>query len=273
MVSDMEVLRREADVLLAVEPHVASSLAERFDRSIFTEDVRIENRSAAMASFGVHGPLAYDALTQVLEGSSAAATADALRAGRHVTVPADDEELVIFGSTWLGVPGVRVAGPDARLTPIRETLARRYPVLGPDALLARRLEAGTPVFGVDMTTETIPLEAGIESRAISTTKGCYVGQEIIVRIMHRAHGRVARRLVGVISDSDDVPEAGASVQAGDREAGRITSAAWSPAAGRPLALAMIHREFIESAAALSVNSRPAHLVTLPMRAQADVVGP
>ena len=49
-----------------------------------------------------------------------------------------------------------------------------------------------------MTTDTIPLEAGIEDRAISFTKGCYVGQEVIIRVMHRGHGRVARRLVRLV---------------------------------------------------------------------------
>ena len=56
---------------------------------------------------------------------------------------------------------------------------------------------GRPRFGIDMDTETIPLEAGIEDRAISRTKGCYVGQEVIVRVIDRGHGRVARRLVGL----------------------------------------------------------------------------
>ena len=51
-----------------------------------------------------------------------------------------------------------------------------------------------------MTSETIPLEAGIEGRAISMTKGCYVGQEVIIRILHRGHGRVARRLAGLMVD-------------------------------------------------------------------------
>ena len=51
-----------------------------------------------------------------------------------------------------------------------------------------------------MTTDTIPLEAGIEDRAISLTKGCYVGQEIIIRVLHRGQGRVARRLVGLTLD-------------------------------------------------------------------------
>ena len=64
-----------------------------------------------------------------------------------------------------------------------------------DAIEAARIEAGYPIFGVDMTDDTIPLEAGIEDRAISMSKGCYVGQEVIIRVLHRGHGRVARKLV------------------------------------------------------------------------------
>ena len=67
-----------------------------------------------------------------------------------------------------------------------------------------RVEAGIPRFLVDMNEETIPLEAGLD-HAISHTKGCYVGQEIIVRIRDRAHGRVARHLVGLLFDGDAVP--------------------------------------------------------------------
>ena len=64
-----------------------------------------------------------------------------------------------------------------------------------------RVEAGVPRFLVDMSEETIPLEAGLD-HAISHTKGCYVGQEIIVRIRDRAQGRVARRLVGLSLEGD-----------------------------------------------------------------------
>ena len=74
-----------------------------------------------------------------------------------------------------------------------------------------RVEAGVPLFHRDMDEETIPLEAGIESRAISLTKGCYVGQEVIIRVLHRGHGRVAQKLVGLTLDGEAVPAAGASV--------------------------------------------------------------
>ena len=63
--------------------------------------------------------------------------------------------------------------------------------VNPDTFEVIRIERGVPKFLVDMDEDTIPLEAGIESRAISLTKGCYVGQEVIIRVLHRGHGRVA----------------------------------------------------------------------------------
>ena len=72
----------------------------------------------------------------------------------------------------------------------------------PTTAEAIRIEAGVPLFHRDMDEETIPLEAGIESRAISFTKGCYVGQEVIIRVLHRGHGRVARKLVGLRLEGD-----------------------------------------------------------------------
>ena len=77
-------------------------------------------------------------------------------------------------------------------------------VAGAAALDAARIEAGYPVFGVDMTSDTIPLEAGIEDRAISFSKGCYVGQEVIIRVLHRGHGRVAKKLVGLRIDGPTI---------------------------------------------------------------------
>ena len=71
-----------------------------------------------------------------------------------------------------------------------------------------RVEAGRPAFLIDMDEHTIPLEAGIEDRAISFTKGCYVGQEVIVRVMHRGQGRVAKRLVGLRLAKGVLPERG-----------------------------------------------------------------
>ncbi|HET7220620.1 MAG TPA: glycine cleavage T C-terminal barrel domain-containing protein, partial [Vicinamibacterales bacterium] len=109
-----------------------------------------------------------------------------------------------------------------------------------------RVEAGRPAFLQDMTDDTIPLEAGIEDRAISLTKGCYVGQEIIIRVLHRGHGRVARRLVGLALDAGAaVPSPGGRIRSGEREIGSVTSAVLSPALDRAIALGYVHRDFVE----------------------------
>jgi folate-binding protein YgfZ len=103
-----------------------------------------------------------------------------------------------------------------------------------------------------MTADTIPLEAGIEDRAISLTKGCYVGQEVIIRVLHRGHGRVARRLVRLQVEGN-APPAGSKVFSGDREVGVITSAAESPRLGA-VALGYLHRDFVEAGTAVDVQA-------------------
>jgi folate-binding protein YgfZ len=137
-----------------------------------------------------------------------------------------------------------------------------------DALDVLRLEAGVPRFLVDMSDETIPLEAGIEDRAISFTKGCYVGQEIIVRVTTRGGGRVARKLVGLVAPGTPAPiPEGSPVYAGDRAVGRITSSAISPRRGDVIALGYAHRDFTEPGTSLEIDAngerRPVIVHALP----------
>jgi folate-binding protein YgfZ len=130
---------------------------------------------------------------------------------------------------------------------------------------ALRIEAGRPSFGVDMNTETIPLEAGLLDRAISTTKGCYVGQEVIVRILHRGGGRVVKHLVQMMADAGvtQVPASGTPVLDQGREVGAVTSAAIGPASGRVMALATVHRDSAEPGRTLVVGDGPPMTVVLP----------
>ena len=154
--------------------------------------------------------------------------------------------------------------PSTRAAGLEEALAHGGAVpLDDEAAEALRIEAGVPRFLVDMTDETIPLEVGLD-HAISHTKGCYVGQEIIVRIRDLAKGRVARHLVGVLPEGRVVPAAGTPVVAGERTVGRITSAVWSPALDRPIALAIIHRDAaaLETSVALADGTH-ATITALP----------
>jgi folate-binding protein YgfZ len=168
--------------------------------------------------------------------------------------------LTVVRDDTFGVLGfyVYAATTDAAL--LREQLVRSGALTASDDTLETlRIEAGRPRFGVDMSTETIPLEAGIEDRAISFTKGCYVGQEVIIRVMHRGHGRVARRLVRLVLSGGAVPSRGDKVFAADQQVGELTSSAESPRVGAPMAMAYIHRDYAAGHAELTVNGSQARV--------------
>src|SRR5438552_17460939 len=115
-------------------------------------------------------------------------------------------ELTIVRDDAFGVFGFDIyAAPNSAAHMAASLLDAGAAECDEDTAEVLRIEAGRPRFGVDMDTETIPLEAGIEDRAISFTKGCYVGQEVIVRVMHRGHGRVAKRLAMLALANDRVP--------------------------------------------------------------------
>jgi len=139
-----------------------------------------------------------------------------------------------------------------------------YPEIDFDTFEVVRIERGIPRFLVDMTDETIPLEAGIEDRAISFTKGCYVGQEVIVRVTHRGGGRVAKKLVRWKADPSAavVPLPGARIFSDVRDVGRVTSAAYSPAKETVVGLGYVHRDFLTPGTEVTVvgNDSPMQIV-------------
>jgi len=104
-----------------------------------------------------------------------------------------------------------------------------------------RVEGGRPVFGTDMDETTIPIEAGIHDRAIDYGKGCYTGQEVIIRIRDRGH--VNRHLRQLELGDVPTPASGTELHAhgSDKVVGRITSAVQSPKYGQTLALAYVRR--------------------------------
>jgi folate-binding protein YgfZ len=171
----------------------------------------------------------------------------------------------------LGVPGFVLYVDAAQRSALEEALLAAGALrVSDESLEAARIESGYPVFGIDMTDDTIPLEAGIEDRAISFSKGCYVGQEIIIRVLHRGGGRVARKLVTLRIDGH-VPLRGAKLYAGEREIGTITSAAESTRLG-PIALGYVHRDFVAPGTAVLVDvngdRRPASVTERPLSSAA-----
>jgi folate-binding protein YgfZ len=122
--------------------------------------------------------------------------------------------------------------------------------VGRTAVEALRVEAGTPAFPDDMGPTVLLPEVPFAD-LVSYSKGCYIGQEVIVRIRDRGH--VNRLLRGLVLEGDTVPPAGAPVMAGDAEVGKVTSAAWSYGLKRPVALALVRRQHAEAGAPVAVR--------------------
>ena len=257
MLADLRLYRTADAVIASVVPGLAPRLAERFDQVIFTEQVAVRDTSGDMAQVGVIGPSASTVLARAFDVNESALAALPLFA--HI----DSEGTMIARTDDALVPSFDVFVSAATFDEIALKLTEAGAAGVDEQMLeALRIEAARPRFGVDMTEETIPLEAGLLDRAISMTKGCYVGQEVIVRVLHRGGGRVAKRLMQLAFDADvrDVPEAGATIRNNDADIGRITSAVWSPGRHRVLALGYVRRDFAESGRRVMVNDRPAEVV-------------
>ena len=261
MMTDMRVLELGDAILMDLPLHLVATVREHLERFVFSEDVQAADVTTMRAEIGVYGPRAAEVLRAAgMDGVPPASLYDTTR----VSVAGADAILVC--SDRPGVRGYDLIVDSGQMPAVRTSLIQAGAVPSTDAEVERiRIESGRPRFGQDMDTDTIPLEAGIEERAISRSKGCYVGQEVIVRVVDRGQGRVARRLVGLgLPAGGGVPTAGARVTSGDREIGRITSATDSPSLGHPIALGYVHRDFtaegtgvdVEGAGAATVVAMP-----------------
>ena len=252
MLTDMHVLESDGMILLDVPAETAEATRDRLEQFIFTENVQVQLLAGSLTGVWIHGPKAAAVVGRVLLDAPEVGVAT-WRDYQHARLTFRDQPVSAARIDQLGVPGFCIHLEPARERALIDALvdagARE---VSAESIEAARIEAGYPVFGVDMTDDTIPLEAGIEDRAISMSKGCYVGQEVIIRVLHRGHGRVARKLVTVRIDGA-VPPRAARLFAADRDIGFVTSAAASPRLGT-IALAYVHRDFIAPGTAIEVAS-------------------
>jgi folate-binding protein YgfZ len=171
-----------------------------------------------------------------------------------------------------GRPGLTLIGPrDAgiRVVELLKSHAPELPIgeLDPESFEVLRIEAGTPVFGREVTEKHLPQELDRDERAINFVKGCYLGQETVARI--DALGHVNQVLRGLRFDPDAVdPGQGAEVEADGKRVGVVTSSAYSPGWGVVIALAMLRtshaRPGTRVAARAPAGGSAATVCTLPM---------
>jgi tRNA-modifying protein YgfZ len=225
MIGDLRVLDAGDELLLDCERVVLQDLFNMIRRFKLGRDVELHKRTVECALLSLIGP-----------DARAVAGAPGLPAAEHAHRAAEvGGAPVRLIATDLGVDVLCAAADTAR---VRDALTAAGAVPVDEAAAeVRRVETGRPRFGVDLDDSVIPQEGGLNERAVSFTKGCYVGQETVARLFYR--GKPNRHLRG-LRLSAPVPS-GTPLRLGDREVGRLGSVAASPALG-PIALALVRRE-------------------------------
>jgi folate-binding protein YgfZ len=255
MISDMYVMETGAAIVMDLERGVAPQIAAHLERFVIMEDVAISDERERVAQLGVYGPAAAATVAAAFGlATPEANNLEQMPVLANKSISAGTDTILIVRRDEVGVAGFDLMFDVEDVERVSEALRRAGAVaVDHEAAEVTRVEAGRPAFLRDMNGDTIPLEAGIEDRAISLTKGCYVGQEIIIRVLHRGHGRVARRLVGLALDAGAaIPAQGDRIRSGDREIGSVTSAVRSLALRRPIALGYVHRDFVEAGTRVAI---------------------
>jgi aminomethyltransferase len=245
------------------EPEIAEKLPGLLVRYTIGTDAAVSNMAATHSVFSIFGPNAPHVLAAAFPGCPIPS--------QNLAVSESDwsgHRLIIAEGAYPGTPGFKILAPTEAIEPARgAVLAAGATPVDAAALEIVRIESGVPRFGVDMSEENFPPEARIEERAISYTKGCYMGQETIARI--KTYGHVNRLLVGLHVETDRPVHAGARIFSTDEETkdiGYVTSSVVSPALGRVITLGYVHRSFEAPGTRVAFGAEtriPATVVPLP----------
>jgi folate-binding protein YgfZ len=248
MLGDLRVLDAGQELLLDTERLALQALFNTIRRTMIGYEVQLHKRTLERGLLSLIGPEAAalagaDALAGAPEHSHVAGELGGL-AVRKVRTDVGVDLLCDAADTG----ALRAWLEDAGARPVSEATAELV-----------RVEHGRPRYGVDLDESVIPQEAGLNERAVSFTKGCYVGQETVARLYYR--GKPNRHLRGLRLSGPG--ESGQPVLAGQREVGRLGSVASSPRLG-PIALAIVRRE-VPVGATVSVGAEEitAQVVELP----------
>jgi folate-binding protein YgfZ len=235
--ADLFVLSLGERLLLDTAAGTHRRVLQLLESHVVADDVEFEDLTASWSHLSVEGPAARGCLDPL--------GIEAPPEGRVEISDWGHTPLVCVGRGALTVSGLQVMGPCETVRDLSGRLG--LPEIPPDQREALRIEAFIPRYGVDMTDRNFPAEARLD-RAISTTKGCYVGQEIVARLDSR--GQVNRLLVQLRTDQPVAP--GVAISLDGVRQGEVTSAASSAASG-PLALGYVRAECAQPGQKLQVG--------------------
>ncbi|MBI1901901.1 MAG: aminomethyl transferase family protein [Planctomycetia bacterium] len=254
----VEVFCGDFSLALETAPGQAAALLPHMERYQIREKVTFHDRTREWCQVLVAGPSAAKLLEQLCGTAALSPLSEGSARGGSTSPPSEGgargggdslsnvPTTVAGTSVWLRRSGF-LSGECFTLVAARDVLPALWDALvaagfracGQAALEMARIESGTPIFGRDLSDKNFPQELARDARAISFTKGCYLGQETVARI--DALGHVNQTLCGVRFTGQEIPAAGLELFVAGKAVGHVTSAAFSPRLGAPLALAYLRR--------------------------------
>jgi len=247
IVAHMQISKDDDAIWLSVERAAIAKLLAAFDKLLIMEDVQPVDVSNEYSILGLLGPRSAVALV--------AWTGGPLRIQGLYSHQRIDECRIIVSRL-----GYDLWVPRAQA----DTVLRFFADHGVTAIDqgtwdVLRTEAGLPVYGVDIDETTTMPELG--ENGISFEKGCYIGQEVVAKVKYIGH--VNRRFVGMLVSGSELPEIKSPIRKGGREVGMITTALFSPALNRPIALGFVNRSAYAPGSEVEVGAGTATIVDLP----------
>jgi folate-binding protein YgfZ len=247
ILADANIYCFEDHFLLDTEPETRRTIIEHLEKYIIADDVTLEDVTESLPSISLEGPRSAEIMASL--GAPLPATPLAW-------VPWERRGVAANGVT--GSAAFSIFYPPDEGESVRDALAQAGVVeAAADDVRRVQMEHGRARYGVDFSDAHIPHETQL-LHAVHFNKGCYLGQEIVERV--RSRGLVHRLLVRIAIEGTEPPPAGAEVTVEGGAVGRISSAAFSPSAGRVLAFAFLRREVVDSPQPLRVGDASAELI-------------
>jgi folate-binding protein YgfZ len=240
VVADVRVLCAMNSFYLDFWENLKDKIVTHLNRYLVADEVEIADRSAEYGMISLQGPRS-EALLRALVGQAQLPA----NAKQHAMVDIAGAAICVVREDRYRQPGFDLIAPLAGISGIAEKLtatSRQYGAawVGEQAQNILRVEAGIPRYGIDFDEENLLLEVGLDD-AVSFTKGCYLGQEVVERI--RSRGHVNKKLCGLFLDGQSPAAAGDVIQADEKAVGKITSSVASPHLRRPIALGYVVKEY------------------------------
>jgi folate-binding protein YgfZ len=264
--AELETLSLEDRLLILGHASVREKTFATLDKFIIMDDATLTDEAAQSGTLALEGPVA-PAIVKELTGIEIESLALYSHAPADMktgsgAIPCRVIRHSLFGFTGAEMLVARDALETAWNTLRAAAQAKGGGPIGYRAFNALRLEAGIPWFGTDFDEHQIPHEAALENTHISYTKGCYTGQEIVERV--RSRGHVNRRRNAFAFSGAEPPSAGSTLTAAGVEAGHVTSAAFSPLAGKPIGMGYVRREHGQPGSMLQCGEVTAQVIDLPL---------